>query len=103
MSVFYIDSLFHPAPSQTLTAGSFLIESGSHQEVEHTIEVTKAAFETLGEENQDQELYSYLSALSGLAYEDRGLFTAARPWLEQTHQMRAEARHLDKSASTYQA
>ncbi|PMB68228.1 hypothetical protein BM221_006405 [Beauveria bassiana] len=50
MSVFYIDSLFHPAPSQTLTAGSFLIESGSYQEVEHIIEVAKTAFETLGED-----------------------------------------------------
>ncbi|KAF1730716.1 hypothetical protein CRV24_008786 [Beauveria bassiana] len=81
--------LFHPAPSQTLTTGSFLIESGSYQEVEHIIEVAKTAFETLGEENQDQELYSDLCALSELAYAHRGLFTAARPWLEQAHQMRA--------------
>ncbi|KAK8148004.1 hypothetical protein G3M48_000594 [Beauveria asiatica] len=74
----------------------YLIESGSYQEAEHTIEVTKAAFETLGEEDQDQELYSDLCGLSGLASAHRGLFTAARPWLEQAHQMRAEARPLDK-------
>ncbi|KAM3514475.1 hypothetical protein MY11210_001919 [Beauveria gryllotalpidicola] len=96
----------------------FLIETGSYQEVERTIEVTIAAFETLEEENQDQEFYSDICALSGLACAHRGLFTAARPWLEQAYQMRAEAEPLDKrelswaevslanlegSASNYQA
>lgn len=49
-----------------------------------------SAFRNLKPEEQNQALYADLCNLSGLAWAHQGLFAFARPWLEQSHQIRAD-------------
>ncbi|KAJ6780996.1 hypothetical protein PWT90_09037 [Aphanocladium album] len=84
--------LFEAFPQSDAKKGQlFLLESASYTEVQDSLAVAISAFDKLASEEKNEYLYADLCASSGLAWAHRGSFSFARPWLEQSHQIRSAA------------